>query len=147
MTLNTGSNEPAPVLAPRAIFPLPVVQLYSELKPSAVLFVQLVMLCIARVPNTEFQVSHPTPEHVTEPVKVVVPARLALRLSAVVTKAVVASAVVLLPSVCVVAIVPVGRVGVPVKVGEARFAFSVSSSLIAVCTLIADIPHAGVLSI
>jgi hypothetical protein len=39
---------------------------------------------------------------------------------AAVTKAVVANAVVLLPGDCVVAIVPVGRVGVPVKVGLAR---------------------------
>jgi len=51
-------------------------------------------------------------------------ARGALRLSAVVTKAVVAMAVVLLPAVCVVAIVPVGRVGLPVKVGEARGALA-----------------------
>jgi len=41
-------------------------------------------------------------------------------LSAVVTKAVVARAVVELPAVWVTAIVPVGRLGVPVKVGEAR---------------------------
>jgi hypothetical protein len=40
--------------------------------------------------------------------------------TAAVTNAVVASAVVLLPGDCVVAIVPVGRVGVPVKVGLAR---------------------------
>jgi hypothetical protein len=39
---------------------------------------------------------------------------------AAVTKAVVANAVVLLPGDCVVAIVPVGRVGVPVKVGLDR---------------------------
>jgi hypothetical protein len=39
---------------------------------------------------------------------------------AAVTKAVVATAVVLLPAVCVTAIVPVGSVGVPVKVGEAN---------------------------
>jgi hypothetical protein len=44
----------------------------------------------------------------------------AFRLSAVVTKAVVARAVVESPAVWVVPIVPVGRVGVPVKVGEAR---------------------------
>ncbi len=44
----------------------------------------------------------------------------ALRLSAVVTNAVVARAVVLLPAVCVTPIDPVGRVGVPVNVGEAR---------------------------
>jgi hypothetical protein len=37
-----------------------------------------------------------------------------------VTNAVVASAVVLLPAVCVTAVVPVGREGVPVKVGLAR---------------------------
>ena len=41
---------------------------------------------------------------------------------AAVTKAVVAKAVVLLPGLCVVAIVPVGKVGVPVKVGEATVA-------------------------
>jgi hypothetical protein len=39
--------------------------------------------------------------------------------TAAVTNAVVASAVVLLPAVCVTAVVPVGREGVPVKVGEA----------------------------
>jgi hypothetical protein len=47
--------------------------------------------------------------------------------TAVPTKAVVATAVVLSPAVCVVAIVPVGKVGVPVKVGEARFALSARS--------------------
>jgi hypothetical protein len=47
--------------------------------------------------------------------------------TAAVTKAVVATAVVLLPGLCVVAIVPVGRVGVPVKVGEARSAFRLSA--------------------
>jgi len=46
--------------------------------------------------------------------------------TAAVTNAVVASAVVLLPGDCVVAIVPVGRVGVPVKVGEAKAALLVS---------------------
>jgi hypothetical protein len=46
--------------------------------------------------------------------------------TAAVTKAVVATAVVLLPGDCVVAIVPVGRVGVPVKVGEASAARVVS---------------------
>ena len=39
--------------------------------------------------------------------------------TAAVTKAVVAKAVVLSPAVCVTPIVPVGKVGVPVKVGEA----------------------------
>jgi hypothetical protein len=53
-------------------------------------------------------------------------ARLAFRLSAVVTKAVVASAVVLLPAVCVTPIVPVGKEGVPEKVGEFRAALVVS---------------------
>ena len=47
--------------------------------------------------------------------------------TAAVTKAVVASAVVLLPGDCVVAIVPVGRVGVPVNVGLARLAFKSSA--------------------
>jgi hypothetical protein len=40
--------------------------------------------------------------------------------TAAVTNAVVASAVVLLPGDCVVPIEPVGKVGVPVKVGLAR---------------------------
>jgi hypothetical protein len=47
--------------------------------------------------------------------------------TAAVTKAVVASAVVLLPGDCVVAIVPVGSVGVPLKVGEAKFDFRSSA--------------------
>jgi hypothetical protein len=47
--------------------------------------------------------------------------------TAAVTNAVVASAVVLLPGDCVVAIVPVGSVGVPVKVGEARLALRLSA--------------------
>jgi hypothetical protein len=45
-----------------------------------------------------------------------------------VTNAVVASAVVLLPAVCVTPIVPVGREGVPVKVGLARGAASETSA-------------------
>jgi hypothetical protein len=40
--------------------------------------------------------------------------------TAAVTKAVVASAVVLLPALCVTPVVPVGSDGVPVNVGEAR---------------------------
>jgi hypothetical protein len=46
--------------------------------------------------------------------------------TAAVTNAVVATAVVLLPAVCVTAVVPVGREGVPVKVGEAKAARLVS---------------------
>jgi hypothetical protein len=42
--------------------------------------------------------------------------------TAAVTKAVVASAVVLFPAVCVTAVVPVGKDGVPEKVGEASAA-------------------------
>jgi len=45
----------------------------------------------------------------------------------VVAKAVVATAVVLFPADCVVAIVPVGSVGVPVKVGLAKLAFRLSA--------------------
>ena len=48
--------------------------------------------------------------------------------TAAVTKAVVASAVVLLPGDWVTPIVPVGRVGVPVKVGLARLALPVMSA-------------------
>jgi hypothetical protein len=46
--------------------------------------------------------------------------------TAAVTKAVVATAVVLLPAVCVTAVVPVGKEGVPVKAGEASGARVVS---------------------
>jgi hypothetical protein len=45
---------------------------------------------------------------------------------AAVTKAVVASAVVLLPADCVTAVVPVGKDGVPVKDGESSAALVVS---------------------
>jgi hypothetical protein len=50
--------------------------------------------------------------------------------TAAVTKAVVASAVVLLPGDWVVAIVPVGRVGVPVKVGLARSALFAALAIV-----------------
>ena len=40
--------------------------------------------------------------------------------TAAVTKAVVATAVVLLPAACVTAVVPVGREGEPEKTGEAK---------------------------
>ena len=56
-----------------------------------------------------------------------------------VTKAVVASWVVLVPGVAV------GAVGVPERAGEIRGAFSVSSSLRAVCTLMLAMFPAGVL--
>ena len=46
--------------------------------------------------------------------------------TAAVTNAVVASAVVLLPAVCVTPVVPVGSEGVPEKVGEAKAARLVS---------------------
>jgi len=46
--------------------------------------------------------------------------------TAAVTKAVVASAVVLFPAVWVMAVVPVGKDGVPLKVGLARAAREVS---------------------
>ena len=42
---------------------------------------------------------------------------------------------------------PLGRVTVPVNVGEARGAFSVSNSSIAACTVVAAIPPAGVFTI
>ena len=50
--------------------------------------------------------------------------------TAAVTKAVVATAVVLLPGDWVVAIVPVGRVGVPVKVGLARSALFAALAIV-----------------
>jgi hypothetical protein len=46
--------------------------------------------------------------------------------TAAVTNAVVATAVVLLPAVCVTAVVPVGSEGVPVKAGESTAALLVS---------------------
>ena len=52
------------------------------------------------------------------PTLVTIPVKLALVAFAVVTKAVVAKAVVLSPADCVTPIVPVGKVGEPVKVGE-----------------------------
>jgi hypothetical protein len=52
--------------------------------------------------------------------------KVAIAGTAAVTKAVVASAVVLLPGDCVTAVVPVGREGVPEKVGEASGARVVS---------------------
>ncbi len=52
------------------------------------------------------------------PTLVIGPVKLAFVAFAVVTKAVVARAVLLSPAVCVTPIVPVGNVGVPVKVGE-----------------------------
>ena len=36
--------------------------------------------------------------------------------------------------------------GLPVKVGETKLAFSVSNSLMAACTVTAEIPPAGVLA-
>ena len=64
--------------------------------------------------------------------------------TAAVTKAVVASAVVLLPGDWVVAIVPVGRVGVPVKVGLARLDLRSSAVCRSVCELSVPViaPHA-----
>jgi hypothetical protein len=46
------------------------------------------------------------------------------------TKAVVATAVVLLPEVCVTAVVPVGREGVPVKAGLARSALFAALAIV-----------------
>jgi hypothetical protein len=50
--------------------------------------------------------------------------------TAAVTNAVVASAVVLLPAVCVTPVVPVGREGVPVKVGLARSALFAALAIV-----------------
>ena len=66
------------------------------------------------------------------PFEVTIPVKLALVAFAVltdeVTNSVVANAVVLLPAVWVTPMVPVGNVGVPVKVGEAIGAFSANAS-------------------
>ena len=62
------------------------------------------------------------------PLEVTIPVKLALVALAAATKAVVANAVVLLPAVWVTPMVPVGNVGVPVKVGEAIGAFSANAS-------------------
>jgi hypothetical protein len=61
---------------------------------------------------------------VTVPVKVG-EAKFAFKLSAVVTKAVVASVVLLVAAACVIPVVPVGSEGVPLKVGEASGAKAV----------------------
>jgi hypothetical protein len=50
--------------------------------------------------------------------------------TAAVTKAVVATAVVLLPVVWVIAVVPVGREGVPVNVGLARSALFAALAIV-----------------
>lgn len=57
-----------------------------------------------------------------------------MRLFAVVTNAVVASAVVLFHADCVTPVVPVGREGVPVKACDAIFAFRLSAVCCAVDT-------------
>ena len=67
-----------------------------------------------------------SPAFVTVPVNVGL-AKLAFRLSAVVANAVVATLVVLSAADCVVAIVPVGKVGVPVNVGDANGAYALKS--------------------
>ena len=59
------------------------------------------------------------PNEAAFPTEVTSPVKFALVEFAVVTKAVVAKAVVLLPAVWVTPMVPVGKVGVPVRVGEA----------------------------
>ena len=55
--------------------------------------------------------------------------------TAAVTKAVVANAVVLLPAVCVTAIVPVGKEGVPLKVGLDKGALASKTPCKSVCEL------------
>ena len=62
------------------------------------------------------------------PELVIGPVKFALVVLAAATKAVVASAVVLSPAVWVTPMVPVGKVGVPVNVGEAIVAFSANAS-------------------
>ena len=62
------------------------------------------------------------------PLEVTIPVKFALVVLAAATKAVVASAVVLSPAVWVTPMVPVGKVGVPVNVGEAIVAFSANAS-------------------
>ena len=75
------------------------------------------------------------------PELVIGPVKLALVVLAAVTKAVVANAVVLLPDACVTPMVPVGKVGVPVKVGEARGAAPVTSATgIVGFAVMADVP-------
>ena len=66
---------------------------------------------------------------------------MALVVFAAVTKAVVANAVELLPDACVTPMVPVGKVGVPVNVGEASGAAPVTSATgIVELAVIADVP-------
>jgi hypothetical protein len=70
---------------------------------------------------------------------------------AAVTKAVVASAVVLLPGDWVVAIVPVGSVGVPVKVGLARLALRLSAvvtkAVVASCVVLVAAEAVGAVGV
>ena len=72
-----------------------------------------------------FAITAAFPTTVALCVPVTSPARLPVKLvvvpplTAAATKAVVAIAVELFPAICVVAIVPLGNVGVPVSVGEA----------------------------
>ena len=60
-----------------------------------------------------------------------------LSLIAVATKAVVATPVELFPLVWVTAIVPVGKVGVPVNVGDARLAFNAKAVVVKAVVAIA----------
>ena len=87
------------------------------------------------IDNAPSAIAVALPELVTTPVK------LALVPFAAVTKAVVAKAVELLPAVWVTPMVPVGKVGVPVNVGEARGAAPVTSATgIVELAVIADVP-------
>ena len=77
-------------------------------------------------PGTEGDVAVPpkSPANCILPVAELVASGVApAETTALATKAVVANAVVFVPDVCVIPIVPAGKVGVPVKVGEAKFAF------------------------
>jgi hypothetical protein len=56
------------------------------------------------------------------------------------TNAVVARAVVLLPNDCVVPIVPVGRVGVPVNVGDAKSAFVATATAMFTNSVLISVP-------
>ena len=75
------------------------------------------------------------------PTLVTTPVKFAFVEFAAITNAVVAKAVVLSPAVWVTPIVPVGKLGVPEKIGEAKFAFN--TKLVVTSEVFAFVANAG----
>ena len=118
--VNVGDSD-------NTVFPVPVEE-FTPVPPFRTGKIPVTFVVRSISPASLSFVIAPLVTDVAFPTLVIGPVRFALVKFSLITNAVVATPVVLFPAVCVTAIVPVGKLGAPVNVGDSKFAFKTKAS-------------------